>query len=95
MIGIIHPAIAIALQLAIGLATGNFWYGVCTAMLYVGREHAQAEYRWIERYGFHRRANLPWWGAFDRRVWDLHSITDVVLPVIATAGIALIHSLYR
>lgn len=95
MIGYIHPLIAVGIQLALGLATGNFWYGVAASMLYIGRENAQAEYRWIERYGNGRRANLPWWGAFDPKVWDLHSFTDVLLPVISTTGIAVIHTLYR
>lgn len=90
MIGFLHPVIALSAQLVLGLLTGNFWYGVAAAAFYLGREHAQAEYRWIEKYGFGRRANLPWWGAFDKRVWDIHSITDWVLPLIFTIIVAVV-----
>jgi len=43
-----HLLISICLQAVIGFATGNWWAGaaVCAA-LWIGREQAQAEYRWI------------------------------------------------
>ena len=34
------------------------------ALFYLGREHAQAEYRWIAQLGNGKRANMPWWGGF-------------------------------
>lgn len=92
MIGFSHPAMALALQLAIGLLTGNYWYGFVLAFVFVGREIAQAEYRWIERFGGGRRSNMPWWGGFDPRVWTLHSITDWILPLILTALVAITFS---
>lgn len=50
--------------------------------LFIGREHAQAEYRWIERYGNGKRANLPLWGGFDSRVWDMGSVLDWSVPLV-------------
>ena len=88
MIGYTHPLIALAVQLALGIATGDWWIGVAASLMYVGRELAQAEYRWIERHGGGRRANMPWWGPFDLRVWDLHSLTDWLLPLVATGALA-------
>lgn len=84
----IHTLIALVLQLALATLTGNAWYGVATAAFYVGRELAQAEYRWIERYGLGLRANLPFTGQFDPRVWTLKSLSDMLLPLAATTLVA-------
>jgi hypothetical protein len=44
-----HSVIALALQAIIGLVTGDWWMGAAAgSLLFVGREHAQAEYRNIE-----------------------------------------------
>lgn len=54
------------------------------AVFFIGRELAQAEYRWIERYGFGRRYNMPWYAVFDYRAWNVHSFWwNLVLPLIA------------
>jgi len=68
-------------KLATGAALG--------AGVFIGREHAQAEYKWIEHYGHGRRANLPWWGWADPRVWNFHSwFWNLTLPVVAVVVIA-------
>ena len=55
-----HLAIAIALQCFVGLVTGNWWAGAAlSAGIFAGREHAQAEYRWIEQVGRHFVENEP------------------------------------
>lgn len=80
-----HIAIALFCT-GIGWLCGDIYAGACFGMaIFVGREHAQAEYRWIERFGNGKRANLPVWGAFDYRVWDLGSIFDWLAPVLACA----------
>lgn len=33
---------------------------------------------------------MPWWGRFDRRVWDVHSMTDWLLPIIFTTVVAVL-----
>ena len=85
-----HLLIAVAVQTAVGFATGNWWTGAALgAGIFIGREHAQAEYRWIKLYGQGRRANLPWWGWLDRRVWNFHSwFWNLTLPVVAVVVIA-------
>ena len=85
-----HLAIAIILQIVIGAATGNWWVGAALAAgVFAGREHAQAEYRWIEQVGQHKRANLHPWDALDIKMWDFHSwFWNLALPVAAVLAIA-------
>ena len=51
---------------------------------YIGREHAQAEYRYIEAHG-RKRANCPWWCGFMPEAWTLKGVMDWILPL----GVAL------
>lgn len=80
-----HLLIAVAVQAVLGSLTSNWWAGAALMSgVLMGREHAQAEYKWIERYGQGRRANLPWWGWADPRVWDVHSwFWNLSLPIAA------------
>lgn len=84
-----HIAISVGIQFTLWLLTGSPWYGVAASLLFIGREHAQAEYRWIEHYGQHLRANMPWWGGFDPKVWNLKSLLDWTLPLGVTLAMTL------
>ncbi|HUD91429.1 hypothetical protein [Sphingobium sp.] len=86
-----HIFVALAVQTLVGRITGNWWAAAALASAYfIGRELAQAEYRWIERFGEGLRANMPWWGPFDRRVWTtLDQWVDWVGPLAATCSLAL------
>jgi hypothetical protein len=85
-----HSAYALLFMAIIGFLTGNWFAGACFgSAFFVGREHAQAEYRVIEHFYEGKRANAPWYGGFEPRAWNLKSILDFVLPIAATA-IALI-----
>lgn len=89
--GLPHAAVAIWSQLAVLLITGSIVAGAAFASaLFIGREHAQAEYRWIERFGGGLRANMPWWGGFDPKVWSAGSLGDVLLPVLAVCTMAVV-----
>jgi hypothetical protein len=88
-----HVAGAIVIQLLLAALTGDWWAGAAAgAALFVGREFTQAEYRWIERFGGGRRANMPWWGGIDRRLWDRHSLAGWIVPLTAVATIAALQS---
>lgn len=78
-----HPLIAIVTVVVFHLL-GHANYGVWAACgFFVGREHAQAEYRWIAAYGHQVRADMPWWGGFDLRIWNNHSwFWNLVLPIL-------------
>lgn len=86
-----HALVAVAVQAAIGLTTRNWWIGAALACGYfLGREIAQAEYRWIEAFGGGLRSNMPWWGAFDLRVWPrADQWADVLGPAAATGALGL------
>lgn len=86
-----HAVAALAIQIVIGSVTRNWWAGALLACGYfLGRELAQAEYRWIEQFGEGLRANAPWWAAFDPQVWTRpDQSADVIGPVIATSALAL------
>lgn len=81
-----HAIVALVIQALIGLATRNWWAGAALACGYfIGREVAQAEYRWIEQFGQGLRANMPWWGVFDVRVWaKADQRADWIGPIVVT-----------
>ncbi|MCJ2185008.1 hypothetical protein MTR62_20300 [Novosphingobium sp. 1949] len=86
-----HAFFALLAQLAIGLASRNWWAaGAIPSAYFLGRELTQAEYRWIEHFGHGLRANMPWWGAFDPRVWTTaDQFADWIGPLFATTLVAL------
>ena len=86
-----HAVMALVAQALIGILTGNWWAGAALGSAYfIGREVAQAEYRWIEHYGEGRRANMPWWGPFDQRVWPkLDQWLDWIAPLAVTTALAI------
>ncbi len=85
-----HALAALAIQVLVGLITRNWWAGGLLACGYfIGRELAQAEYRWIEEFGNGLRANAPWWAAFDLRVWTkADQFADVIGPLVAASTLA-------
>jgi hypothetical protein len=86
----LHGSLALLMQAAIGLSTGNWWAGAALGVgLFIGREHAQAEYRWIERYGLGIRANMPWHGGLQGRVWNIKSLLDMIIPTALTIIVAV------
>jgi hypothetical protein len=85
-----HSVYALLFMAIAGLITGNWLAGTMLGSgFFLGREHAQAEYRAIEKFYEGKRSNMPWYGGFQSRVWDLKSILDLGLPIIVTT-IALI-----
>lgn len=92
-----HAAMAAAVQAIAGYFTGDWATGAALACIwFIAREHTQAEYRWIEQFGWdyeaegYLRRNMPWWGGFDARVWNKASVLDWLIPVLACAVIYII-----
>lgn len=85
-----HALVALAIQIAVGLVTRNWWAGALLACGYfTGRELSQAEYRWIEQFGDGLRANAPWWASFDPKVWTkADHFADILGPMVATGTLA-------
>lgn len=86
-----HTSLTVAVQAAVGVVSQNWLVGgLFMAGYFLGREIAQAEYRWIETYGLGLRANMPWWGRFDSRVWKFTDMLDWILPCLAATCIAVL-----
>jgi hypothetical protein len=82
MFNLVHPAIALAIVLVFDQFGLSLVGAVLASAFFAGREHAQAEYKWIERYGNGKRANMKWQNAFEPRVWDFHSwFWNLVAPI--------------
>ena len=85
---ILHAICAVAVQGLVGCITGDWVYGaIAGCTFFIARKHTQAEYRWIKRFCDGHRQNMPWWGGFDPRVWNVASLMDFVVPVVACAGL--------
>ena len=86
-----HAIYALGIQLAVGLLTGNWWVGAAAgSFFFIGREIAQAEYRWIKEFGSGKRANMPETGGLDWRVWrgEYDAIFDWLLPSVVVWAVA-------
>lgn len=84
-----HALIALCLQLAIALPTGQWWAGAAAGAFYfIGREIAQAEYRNIEANFGGKRADMPIWGGLEPRAWTRKGVLDWVTPCVIVASIA-------
>lgn len=85
-----HIVLAVSIQLMIRAGLKSWSAGAATAIAWaVSREITQAEYRWIERFGAGHRANMPWWGGLDPRVWQYADPwLDWIAPTAAVVAIA-------
>ena len=54
--------------------------GFYAAAFFIGREHAQAEYRYIEANGGTRSA-CPWYCGFLPSAWTVKGLLDWILPL--------------
>lgn len=85
---LLHAVIAVVIQVTSGFLLGEWAAGgAIGCMWFIAREHTQAEYCWIAKFGAGKRANMPWWGGFDRRAWNLPSLLDWLVPVLACTAV--------
>ena len=85
---LMHALVCVFIQCAIGLSIGSWFTGGALACIwFIAREHTQAEYRWIAQFGGGKRANMPWWGGFDLRAWNIPSLLDWFVPVLACTAV--------
>jgi hypothetical protein len=87
-----HIIFAVMLQAWVATVLRNWTAGAMTASAWaISREVTQAEYRWIEQYGYGLRANMPWWGGLDFTVWQhLDPWLDWISPCAVTVAIAFL-----
>ena len=89
MIG--HVLLGTLILAIVRLMTRSWTAGAAAASAwFISREITQAEYRWIERFGGGLRANMPWWGGLDPRVWQhLDPWVDWIAPSTVVIAIAI------
>lgn len=61
------------------------WVCVTPASFYIGREIAQAEYRYIESRCRGHRVAMPWWAVFTIDAWTVKGMLDWILPCVVSA----------
>ena len=85
-----HIVLAVLIQALVALLFRSWAAGAVTACAWsLSRELTQAEYRWIETFGAGIRANMPWWGGLDPRVWQkLDPWLDWLTPWLAVVAVA-------
>lgn len=88
-----HTVIALVIQIIL-VALFHNWY-ICAILasgIFIGRENAQAEYRWIAVYGKGLRENMRWSDPFDPAVWNFHNFFwNLVLPIICVFTMVFIN----
>ena len=92
-----HILIALLLQSGTAVLFRSWGAGAVAASAWaISREITQAEYRWIESFGGGHRANMPWWGGFDPRVWQYADPwLDWLVPTVFAIAVALAMSALR
>jgi hypothetical protein len=86
-----HAIVATAVQSGWGLATGDWWSGAAIGIsIFIGREHAQAEYRYIAANGGSRYSTplQPEIGCLQPRYWKVGDVLDLLMPVAACVIVA-------
>jgi len=91
---LIHAAAAVAVQCVVGVVSGMWGTGgAIGCMWFIAREHTQAEYRWIAQFGGGKRSNMPWWGGLSWCAWNMPSLLDWLVPVLACAVVYFVATL--
>jgi hypothetical protein len=92
-----HIVLGLLIQLIIRFILGSWSAGAAAASAwFVSREITQAEYRWIEQYGAGHRANMPWWGGLDPRVWQYADPwLDWIVPTVMVLAVAIAARAWR
>jgi hypothetical protein len=81
-----HTLWALGAQSLVGAISGHWAAGgVAACLFWAGREHAQAEARYIAQLlPTHHRSDMPWWAGFAPRAWTLDAfVFDLCLPIVA------------
>jgi hypothetical protein len=93
MFNLEHTLISLGLQIILFFIFSSWWIGAILASgIFIGREYAQAEYRWIAQFGNGLRENMRWDDPLDPKVWNFHNFFwNMVLPIICVFTVAIIN----
>ncbi|HLU00785.1 MAG TPA: hypothetical protein VKZ70_13715 [Burkholderiaceae bacterium] len=85
-----HAVYALLIQLFIAWLTKNYWIGAAAAIgFFVGREHAQREYKLGDP------SHLQPWEGFDIWRWSTDAQLDLLVPCAAVLALAWAIHLWR
>ena len=77
-----HSVVTLIVVLIACLFGLGFYALVLMSGVWVGREHAQAEYRYMKLHGINR-SDLKWYDGFKTEAWDRDSsLYDMVFPIV-------------
>lgn len=83
------------MQGVVWLLTGNALAGAMLAVgFFLGREHAQVEYKAIATDFGGKRANMPWYAGFNPKYWTLDAVLDVLFPTAAVIAALILTKWY-
>lgn len=86
-----HAVVAVIVQVVVFVATGDWWLGAALgAGLFLGREHAQAENRYMAATGHTYDDSFPELACFSPRWWSRDAVLDFVAPAAAVCAVALL-----
>lgn len=86
-----HAVVAVVIQFLTFAATGDLWLGAALgAGIFIGREHAQAENRYMAATGLGRDDSFPELACLHPRWWSRDSALDLLAPLVAVCAVALL-----
>lgn len=82
-----HAGFSVALQAAVGLATGNWWAGgLAGVMFFLGREHMGQQKKMAEADGGSVKDLKPSDG-LDMTKWGRDSLLDLLVPAVSAVAV--------
>ena len=85
-----HTIMTVAIVLAISLLGYGLYGAIGMAMFWFGREHAQAEYRYMSLMKINR-SELGFFDVFKKDAWNYDSlVNDLIIPSIIGLSIGVI-----
>lgn len=79
-----HAGVAVLFMFVSFVLFGTVFYGALVVSgFYVGREIAQAEYRYMSDNNL-GRIDSPWYSGFKPEAWNKKSVLDFMIPVIVS-----------
>ncbi|GAA3704476.1 hypothetical protein GCM10022421_09110 [Oceanisphaera sediminis] len=85
-----HTIITLAAVLAAFLFNWQWQAALAMTAFWAGREHAQAEYRWLTAHKANR-SRMPWCAGFLPESWHRDGlVNDLLLPSVAGLALCLV-----
>lgn len=80
----VHAIITLIVCIVVILTGLPVWCCLLPAFWYMGREFAQAEYRYIDAFCDGKRERMPWYAGFLPAAWTVKGMLDWILPSVVS-----------